>query len=82
MQSTGDRWDTYQGKNLSQHAQFKSFKRNWAENSHNVVPLVSHTLMSMSGESAATESNVAVAKYTSNVAVARHTPNMAVGTCS
>ena len=47
-----DRWGTYQGKNLSQWAHFKSLKHAWAENEHEVVPLVSDT-ESMSGESAA-----------------------------
>jgi len=49
-----DRWGTYQGKNLSQLAQFKSLKNAWSENVHVVVPFVSDTLGSMSGGSAAT----------------------------
>ena len=49
-----DRWGTYQGKNLSQWAQFKSLKHAWAENVHVVVPFVSDTLGSMFGECAAT----------------------------
>ena len=48
-----DRWGTYQGKNPSQRAQIKSPKHAWAENVHGVVPFVSDTLRSMSGESAA-----------------------------
>jgi hypothetical protein len=49
-----DQWGIYQGNKLSQRAQFKSLKHAWAENEHVVVPLVSDTLGSMSGESAAT----------------------------
>ena len=49
-----DRWGTYQGKNLSQRAQFKRPKHAWAENVQVVVLSVSDTLGSMSGESAAT----------------------------
>jgi len=49
-----DQWGTYQGKKLSQRAHFKSLKHAWAENVHVVVPFVSYTLGSMSGESAAT----------------------------
>ena len=39
-----DQWSTYQGKKLSQRAQFKSLKHVWAENEHVVVPFVSDTL--------------------------------------
>ena len=50
-----DQWWTYQGKKLSQWAQFKNLNHAWAENVHVVVvPLASDTLWSMSGESAAT----------------------------
>jgi len=48
-----DQWGTYQGKKLSQRAQFKHLKHAWAENVHVVVSLVSDTLGSMSGESVA-----------------------------
>ena len=43
-----------QEKNLRRQAQFKSLKHAWAETEHVVVPFVSDTLGSMSGESAAT----------------------------
>jgi len=49
-----DQWGTYQGKKLSQRAKFKSLKHPWAENVHVVVPFVSDTLGSVSGESAET----------------------------
>jgi len=49
-----DRRGTYQRKNLSRRAQFKNVKHAWVENVHVVVPFVSGTLWSMSGESAAT----------------------------
>ena len=49
-----DRWGTYQGNYLSQRAQFKSLKHAWVENVDVVVPFVSDTLGSVSGESAAT----------------------------
>ena len=48
-----DKWGIYQKKNLCQRAQIKSLKHAWAENEHVVVPFVSGTLGSMSGESAA-----------------------------
>ena len=49
-----DRWGNYQGNNLSQRAQIKCLKHAWAENERVVVPFVSDTLGSMSGNSAAT----------------------------
>jgi hypothetical protein len=52
--SDREQWGTYQGKQLSQRAQFKSLKHAWAETEHVVVPFVSDTLGSMSGETAAT----------------------------
>jgi hypothetical protein len=53
--NAGDReqWGTYQGKNLCRRAQYKHLKHAWAETEHVVVPFVSDTLGSMSGESAA-----------------------------
>jgi hypothetical protein len=52
--SDREQWGTFQGKNLCRRAQFKSLKHAWAETEHVVVPFVSDTLGSMSGESAAT----------------------------
>ena len=48
-----DQWGTYQGKKLSQRAQFKNLQHAWSENVHIIVPFVSDTLGSMSGESVA-----------------------------
>ena len=47
-------WGTYQGKNLCQRAQMKRLKHAWVESAHIVVPFVSDTLGSMTGESAVT----------------------------
>jgi hypothetical protein len=54
--NAGDReqWGIYQGKGLCRRAQMKRLKHAWAENDHIVVPFVSDTLGSMSGESAVT----------------------------
>ena len=49
-----EQWGTYQGKGLCQRAQMKRLKRAWAESDHIVVPFVSDTLGSMTGESAVT----------------------------
>ena len=49
-----EQWGTYQGKGLCQRAQMKRLKHAWAESDHIVVPFVSDTLGSMTGESAVT----------------------------
>ena len=54
--NAGDReqWGVFQGKGLFRRAQMKRLKHAWAENNHVVVPFVSDTLGSLSGESAVT----------------------------
>jgi hypothetical protein len=54
--NAGDReqWGIFQGKGLCRRAQMKRLKHAWAESDHVVVPFVSDTLGSLSGESAVT----------------------------
>ena len=52
--NAGDReqWGIFQGKSLCRRAQMKRLKHAWGEKNHVVVPFVSETLGSLSGESA------------------------------